>query len=51
MSSNQFHEQAKQHAVKAIEFDQTGQIESAIFYYLVIPINAKYNNKFILNIY
>lgn len=36
MSSNQFQEQAKQHAVKAIEFDQKGQIEPAIFYYLVI---------------
>ena len=36
MSSNQFQEQAKQHAVKAIDFDQKGQIEPAIFYYIVI---------------
>jgi hypothetical protein len=33
--SNHLQEQARQHAIKAIEFDQAGDKESAIFYYLV----------------
>jgi len=33
--SNHLQEQARQHAIKAIEFDQVGDKESAIFYYLV----------------
>ena len=35
MSTNHLQEQARQHAIKAIEFDQAGDKESAIFYYLV----------------
>ena len=32
--SNHLQEQARQHAIKAIEFDRAGDKESAIFYYL-----------------
>ena len=35
MSASQLREDAKKHALKAIEFDRKGELESAKFYYLV----------------
>lgn len=32
---NNLQEKAKQHAIKAVELDQNGRLESAVFYYLV----------------